>query len=356
MKLLMARQKGKELIIVQSARVGLTKQGPDTASAKSRFKWQYAAFPALACALVTIAIFSLPKLPDRVFEPETTVGAIDYTEQVPDSLVVEKSFGENATVYSTLAQLVADADYVFRGILSSLEPVQGASWQWEIYEVRTLYKGIDTAKYIRIIAESSLAINTAKHEIGSEYYVFATVYELPVYPYPLINPIYGQTVFQVMDNGQLSLSGITDKEMIPAVFDEYFTQNAEEAITKSPELLQARSMTHVVDRYSSLAEMLADSDLVVRVVFSEAEKVNQYVTIGQIKEIIADYKVDRRIPLPISIAVNEDIRPGDEYIIFMKCDSLGESFQLASREGAIINQADNESQWNEVLEILSQTK
>jgi len=278
--------------------------------------------------------------------------SIDYTEQVPDGLNVEKSFGENAPIYSTLAQLVADADYVFRGLLSSVEPVQGADWQWEIYEVKTLYKGIETAKHIRIIAESSFAMNNKKREIGSEYYVFATVYELPVYPYQLINPIYGQTVFQVMDNGQLSLNGITDKEMFPALFDEYFAQYPEEAITKSPELLQARSMTHVVDRYSTLGEMLADSDLVVRVVFSGAEIVNQYVTIGRIEKINAEYEVDRRIPLPIFIAVNEEIRPGEEYIVFMKYDSLGESFQIASREGSVINKVDNERQWSDVLEIL----
>jgi hypothetical protein len=279
-----------------------------------------------------------------------------YSAQVPANLTVEKSFGENAPVYSTLTQLVTDADYVFRGILSSVEPVQGASWQWEIYEVRTLYKGIDTAKYIRMIAEPSATLNAAKHEIGAEYYVFATVYELPVYPYPLINPIYGQTVFKVMGDGQLSLSGITDKEMMPAVFDEYFTKNPEEAILKSPGSLQSRAMIHVVDRYMSLTEMLADSDLVVRVVFSDAEKVNQYVTIGKVKEISAEYEMDRKIPLPISIAVNEDIRPGEEYIIFLKCDSLGESFLLASREGAIINQADHESQWIEALRILGQAK
>lgn len=52
-----------------------TKQCPDTASTKSRFKWQHAAFPAIACALVAVAIFALPMLPDRVAEPETTINA-----------------------------------------------------------------------------------------------------------------------------------------------------------------------------------------------------------------------------------------------------------------------------------------
>jgi hypothetical protein len=279
-----------------------------------------------------------------------------YSAQAPNNLNVEKSYGQNAPVYNTLAQLVTDADYVFRGILASVEPVQGASWQWEIYEVRTLYKGIDTAKKIRIIAESSANMNAAKHEIGAEYYVFATAYELPVYPYPIINPVYGQTIFKVMEDGQLSVSEITDKEMLPAVFDEYFTHIPEEAILKSPESLQSRALPLVVDRYMSVTEMIDNSDLVVRVVFSDAEKVNQYVTMGKVKDISAEYEVDRKIPLPISIAVNEDIRLGEEYIIFMKSDSLGESYILSSREGAIINQADNESQWNEALKILGQAK
>ena len=43
------------------------KQCSDTASTKSRFKWQYAAFHALACARVAGVSFVLPLLSDRVF-------------------------------------------------------------------------------------------------------------------------------------------------------------------------------------------------------------------------------------------------------------------------------------------------
>lgn len=278
---------------------------------------------------------------------------VENTPKISDPVQIERSFVESAPIYRTLTQLAADADYVFLGTLSSIEPVQGARWQWEIFEVKKLYKGIETAQEIRMIAETTPAPETEKHEIGSEYYVFASAYELPVYPYPIINPIYGQTAFKVMGDGQLSLEGIVDKEMLPAVFDENFTKHPEEAISQLPGLSQARSMAHVVDRYSSLTDMVTDSDLVVRVIFGEAEKINQYVTLGKIKETVADYKMDSDIPLPISIALNETVRPGEEYILFLKRDSLGESYQLASREGAIVNQANDENQWNDVLEILN---
>ena len=203
-----------------------------------------------------------------------------------------------------------------------------------------------------MISDSSSNLDSAKYEIGSEYLVFATVYELPVYPYPLINPIYNQTVFEVMNNGQLSLSDISDKSMIPAVFDEQFVQNPEDAILESPELLKNRAVNRVVNQYQNLTEALTNSDLVVRVIFDNIEKVNQYVSICQVKDIESEYEANQGISLPISIAVNEDIKIGEEYIIFLKYDALGESLVLSAREGAIISHTDNENKWNEALAIL----
>lgn len=275
------------------------------------------------------------------------------TQQPTTKSFVEKSFNTDAPVYNTISQLIADADYIFNGILSKIEPIQGASWHWEIYTVKRLYKGADTPQEIRVISDSTSNSVAAKHKIGSEYFIFATVYELPVYPYPLINPIYNQTVFEVMNNGQLSLSEITDKSMIPAVFDEQFFQNPEEAILESPELLKARTVNHVVNQYQNLTEALTNSDLVVRVIFDDIEKVNQYVSICQVKEIKSEYEANQGITLPISIAVNEDIKVGEEYIIFLKYDALGESLILSSREGAIISHTDNENKWNEALAILN---
>lgn len=275
------------------------------------------------------------------------------TQQPTTNSFIEKSFNSDAPIYNTLSQLIEDADYIFNGTLSKIEPVQGASWHWEIFTVKRLYKGVDTSKEIRMISDSSSNLDSAKHEIGSEYLVFATVYELPVYPYPLINPIYNQTVFEVMNNGQLSLSDISDKSMIPAVFDEQFVQNPEEAILESPELLKNRAVNHVVNQYQNLTEALTNSDFVVRVIFDNIEKVNQYVSICQVKEIKSEYEANQEIILPISIAVNEDIKVGEEYIIFLKYDALGESLILSSREGAIISHMDDENKWNEALAILN---
>ena len=278
---------------------------------------------------------------------------IPEPERPTTNSFVEKSFNTDAPVYSTISQLIEDADYIFNGTFSRIEPVQGASWHWEIYTVKRLYKGVDTPQEIRVISDSTSNLDSAKHEIGSEYFVFATAYELPVYPYPLINPIYNQTVFEVMNNGQLSLSEITDKSMIPAVFDEQFVQNPEDAILESPELLKNRAVNRVVNQYQNLTEALTNSDLVVRVIFDNIEKVNQYVSICQVKEIKSEYEANQEIILPISIAVNEDIKVGEEYIIFLKYDALGESLILSSREGAIISHMDDENKWNEALAILN---
>lgn len=270
--------------------------------------------------------------------------------------VTEKSFKNDATVYNTIPQLIADADCIFNGTLSKVEPVQGASWQWEIYSLNKLYKGLETQQEIRMIADISSGSGSAKHEIGSEYLVFATVNELPVYPYPLINPIYNQTIFEVMSNGKISLSEISDKTMFPGVFDEEFIYHPEEVILESPVLLENRSVYRVVNQYQNLTEALENSDMVVRVIFDDVIKVNPYVSMCQVKEIKAEYSANNGMTLPISIMVNEDINIGEEYIIFLKYDQLGESLILSSREGSILSQSKSDKTWNETLAILSASK
>lgn len=277
--------------------------------------------------------------------------SVDITNQPGASLIVDKSFTEDAPIYNSLSKLVSDADYIFKGKLSMVEPVAGATWTWEIYDVDELYKGIDSPSQIRMV--SGIAdTGMAKHEVGSDYFVFATVYELPVYPYPLINPIYNQTIFKILDDGTLSLGGITDRSMLPAVYEEQFIQDPAKAISEFPALLKAQDWSRVADRYQSPAEALNNSDLVIHVVFDSISEINQYVSIAQVGEIRSSYKADPDNILPTSIAVSEDLEPGVEYIVFMQYDELGESLMLASRAGSIIGRADNESQWVAALEAL----
>ena len=101
----------------------------------------------------------------------------------PDSgISLNASYREDATVYKTIDQITADADYIFKGIISRTETFEDPSCWYEIYNVTEVYKGEFNDREIRLLSSTP-------HQIGDEYYVFATVEEMAVYPYPSISTI-----------------------------------------------------------------------------------------------------------------------------------------------------------------------
>lgn len=107
------------------------KQCSDTASAKSRFKWQYAAFPALACAIVAGIIFVLPLLTYRVIGSKTTLSGNSKTENVAPTSEETNTVGSEKIIrmsvdwpnYATIRELVESCDHVIIGEVKNTLPV-----------------------------------------------------------------------------------------------------------------------------------------------------------------------------------------------------------------------------------------
>lgn len=252
------------------------------------------------------------------------------------------SYKEDATVYKTIDQMTADADYIFKGTLSRTETFEDPHCWYEIYTVTEMYKGELNDREIRLTSSTP-------HHIGDEHYVFATVEEMAVYPYPCITPIYNQAVFKVEDDGSISLEYIVDKQMFPAVYDDHFIKKPAQCIIKSPGILKTRQLPKVVDEYPDIRAMEADSDLIVKVVFKEIEKCNKYVWRCSVQEIEECYKHEQEVPLPKTIFVNRELVAGEEYIVFLK--KFYDGTEISAREGAIISRSDS-AMWNEVMNLL----
>ncbi len=268
------------------------------------------------------------------------------------SLNAEKSYTLDAPVYESINQLAADADYIFQGVLTALEKVEGASWYWELYTIKDLYKGDSAQEQIRLVSspEGSLPV----HKVGTEYLVFATAYELPVYPYPLINPIYNQAIFEVGADGKLSIGGNVEEQMLPAVFDEQFAVEYRQILLNSAALAKINPRVPVVNEYTNAAEMLANSDVVVSVTFTEVEFINEYVSIGKVGKVTVEHGAAPAAGLPKSIALNEDVQAGEEYLIFLRYDAEEESLLLAARCGAIVRSSDMVL-WNDTIQLLKKS-
>lgn len=277
---------------------------------------------------------------------------------------------EDAPIYTSIEQLVADSDYVFKGTLDRFEEAWGMAddtcdlWHWAVFEVDQHYKRTDAPDVIRMVA----SIHDPKYQLGEQYYVFADVYDSPSYPYPLVTPIYNRAIFKIAGKNVLifdshsysvgekddtyvydSSSSIPVKDVMPAVYDEFFINNPEKTIlSSSVGLSTVREIPFVQDRYNTLSDMLSASDCVVRVVFKETEKMNKYVTLGTVKDIESIYRADNKhngIPLPTTIFFNETlqsvtVRPGETYYIFFRADQEGASYRLAAKIGAIISSKD----------------
>lgn len=107
------------------------KQCSDTASTKSRFKWQYAAFPALACAIVAGIIFVLPLLTDRVIGSKTTFSGNTKTENVAPTSEETNTVESEKIIrmrgdwpgYATIQELVESCDHVIIGEVKNTLPV-----------------------------------------------------------------------------------------------------------------------------------------------------------------------------------------------------------------------------------------
>ncbi|HHW94092.1 MAG TPA: hypothetical protein GX734_06305 [Clostridiaceae bacterium] len=279
---------------------------------------------------------------------------------------------EDAPIYTSIDQLVADSDYVFKGTLDRFEEAWGRAddtfdlWHWAVFKVDRHYKRTDAPDVIRMVAR----IHDPKYQLGEQYYVFADVHDSNCYPYPLVTPFYNLAIFKVAGNkvhifdshsyraGEKddiyvydSTSGISVQDVMPAVYDEFFRNNPEKAILSSTEgLSTVREIPFVQERYNSLSDMLSASDCVVRVVFKETEKMNKYVTLGSVKDIESIYRADNKykgIPLPTTIFFNETVqlvtvRPGETYYIFLRADQEGASYRLAAKIGAIISSKDED--------------
>ncbi|MDD2426736.1 MAG: hypothetical protein PHR78_00100 [Eubacteriales bacterium] len=261
----------------------------------------------------------------------------------------DQSYIKNAPVFHTVKQLSDASDYIFRGVFSGIEKVDGATtWQLQMFRVNHLYKGLSEEKEIRMVGRTDADAHTLK--TGSEYLVFATAYELPVYPWPLINPIYNQTVFEVKADGGIQLTNKVDKKMIPVVHSEDFLHNYDREITDSVVSVLHQPAYSVPTSYSDAAEMLANSDLAARVTFSEIEYINEYVSIGKVERIQAEYKSDPQVALPVTIAINEELKTGQEYLVFLRYDSERDGLVLAARTGAIVSPTHSEK-WDEVFAL-----
>lgn len=261
----------------------------------------------------------------------------------PDSgISLNASYREDATVYKTIDQITADADYIFKGIISRTETFEDPSCWYEIYNVTEVYKGEFNDREIRLLSSTP-------HQIGDEYYVFATVEEMAVYPYPCISPIYTQTIFKVEDDGSISLEYVVDKQMFPAVYDDHFIKKPAQCIINSPGTLKTRQLPKIVDKYPDIRAMKADSDLIVEVVFKEIEKCNKYVWRCSVQGIEECYKHEQEVPLPKTIFVNRELVAEDEYIVFLK--KLYDGTEISAREGAIIARSES-TKWNEAMDLL----
>ena len=58
--------------------------------------------------------------------------------------------------------------------------------------------------------------------------------------------------------------------------------------------------------------------------------------------------------LPKSIALNEDVQAGEEYLIFLRYDAEEESLLLAARCGAIVRSSDMVL-WNDTIQLLKKS-
>lgn len=261
-------------------------------------------------------------------------------------IMVDISYNEETTVYKTVKQLVDDSDYIFQGAFSRTEQVDGADWEWQVFKVDHLYKGYSEETEIRLVGRTDADALTLT--VGSEYLVFATAYELPVYPWPLINPVYNQAVFEVEPSGGLHLEDTVDKTMIPAVFEDEFIRDYQQMITDSVVSVIQQPAYSVAQSYQNKDDMLKHSDLVAKVTFSEIEYINEYVSIGKVDQIQSEFKSDSNITMPTRIAVNEDLKAGDEYLIFLRYDSEHDGLVLAARSGAIVRSGDFD-QWDGML-------
>lgn len=261
---------------------------------------------------------------------------------------VDQSYSDKATVYQTVKQLADDSDYIFQGVLSRTEPVEGAAWEWHVFQVSHLYKGYAKEKEIRMVGRTdadALTLTT-----GSDYLVFATAYELPVYPWPLINPVYNQAIFEVKPDGGIQIADTVDKTMIPAVFAGEFSKNYQQMITDSVVSVIQPPMYSVATSYQDKADMLAHADLVAKVTFSEVEYINEFVSIGKVDQIQSEYMSEANVIMPATIAFSEELKAGEEYLIFLRYDSEHDGLVLAARHGAIVRSTDF-AKWRDTLTI-----
>lgn len=287
----------------------------------------------------TAPITPSPTAPERTSPPKTRVE-------------IKYFYHENSPVYQTVAQLVADSHYVFKGTLVEIDRVENASWFWEIYKVEDgdFYKGSTEDGFIRMINDGDYR---NKRHVGRKFLIFADKGELPVYPYPLINPIYSYTVFEIQWDGSLRIEKHIDESVLPVVFEERFATDYHQLIFEDPASFIQKPTDEVIDRFDSYEEMLQSSDLVLRVTFGELNIINEYVTMAFVKETQAEYGI-QSFDLS-SIFVNEDVLSGIEYFVFLRLSDEKDCYLLAARSGAIVS-SEQTSEWEEVAALLQSKK
>ncbi|HZJ91028.1 MAG TPA: hypothetical protein VFC89_05135 [Oscillospiraceae bacterium] len=103
----------------------------------------------------------------------------------------------------------------------------------------------------------------------------------------------------------------------------------------------------VATEYTNVEELLAYSYLLVKVIFSQAEFINQYVSLAKVGKISAEHGSVPTAKRPKMIGVNEDVKVGEAYMVFQQFDSDRDSLLLAARHGAVVDSSDGVC-WNEV--------
>ncbi len=260
----------------------------------------------------------------RATEPES------MSQAKNDNIQQEVSYVTDAPVYHTVEQLAGDSHLIFRGKLIRTETVDLAEWFWEIYEVTEWYKGAEQ-KEVRLVSQPN---EVAKKSLGQEYLIFAEEYESPIFPYPIVNPIYNQAIFPIGPDGTVQVPDTVDKSMLPLVTTDQFAEQLLSKLTNVP--AESPEVYRVADNLPDTKAMIEASDLVMKVTFDQVEQFHQYLWKGNISQSTALYRSAADVELPSVVDSGFEIKAGVEYLVFLRYDSLRDGLILAARQGAIV--------------------
>ncbi len=293
---------------------------------------------------------------ERIAQTDDGTGGKQPGSNLSPRVYTDTCLSPDTPIYKDITKLIADADLVLQAKFNGTEGVKGADWYWEIYAPTTVYKGDKDLGNIRMpFAKPPTEVRGFSPEAGAEYLIFARYEESPVYPFPWINAICAPAIVKVNENGNLAPPTEEQKQIVPAIFAESFAGNYKNVLERETASLESKTLKTVVDKYDNYEDMIKEAEAVALIKFTEVERVNEYVVLGRIKEVVKEEKKNEDIVFPSAIALNQEIKPGEDYMVFLKYGRYKDTLQLCARQGAIVK-ADNKTEMDLIAKALDAAK